>query len=247
MDRLVYLAASSARNALNVQGVTNHNLANASTPGFRADMASTTSVELKGPGFESRTFVVANQLDTSFQPGTLISTERPLDVAIAGEGWIAIQTPDGGEGYTRGGDLRVGTGGILVTGRGDPVIGNAGPIAVPPAESLVIGTDGTISIRPVGEGATNVVEIDRIKLVNPPIDALAKGLDGRFRGRDGQPQPPDAAVRLSSGTLESSNVNAVSALVQMIEQGRAFEMQVKLMKAAEDMDVADSQILGLNG
>jgi flagellar basal-body rod protein FlgF len=247
MDRLLYLASTGARQLLQAQGVNSHNLANATTTGFRADLLTSKSVPVQGPGFGSRTYASIDQMVVSYAEGTVYTTGRDLDVAINGKGWMAIQGPDGTEVYTRAGNLHQGTGGVLLTAAGDPVIGNAGPIAIPPAESITIGSDGTISIRPVGEAATNVIEIDRIKLVDIPVANLAKGTDGRIRVRDGQAPPPDANIRVAPGSLESSNVNAVESLVTMIQLARAYETQIKLMREAEQMDEADTRLLSLGG
>jgi flagellar basal-body rod protein FlgF len=154
-----------------------------------------------------------------------------------------VQAPDGSEAYTRAGDLRIDTSGLLLTGSGLPVMGNGAPISLPPAQSVNIGIDGTVSVRPLGASAQEIAEVDRIKLVKPEPRQLFKGEDGLMHSRDGAPILADANVRLESGFLESSNVNAISALTDLISLSRQFEMQIKLMKTAERNAQASAQLL----
>jgi flagellar basal-body rod protein FlgF len=243
MDRSLYVAMSGAKQ-IEYQQITNtHNLANASTTGFRADFDTFNSLPVYGPGNPTRVYSQDNRTGINFEAGTVAQTGRDLDISVNGTGFIAIQSPEGGEAYTRAGDLRVTTGGLLQTGKGEPVMGNAGPIALPPYSKLEIGADGTLSIIPIGDGATELATIDRIKLVNPSVDQLEKGMDGLIRSVDGQPIEADAFVQISSGTLESSNVNAVSELLNMIDLARRFEMHVKLMETVRDVDQSSATIL----
>lgn len=237
---------SGARQTLVGQTMAAHNLANATTTGFRADLADFRSMPLFGPGQPSRVYAMAERPTVDFRPGSIVFTGKETDLAINGEGFIAVQGPDGSEAYTRAGDLRVTTNGLLETGAGHLVLGNGGPISVPPATKLEIGVDGTISVVPVGQPANTLAEVDRIKLVKPALDTLEKGADGLFRLKNGAPPPADAIVRVVPGALESSNVNAVDAMVRMINLSRQFDLQVKAMKTAEDDDVAAAQILRMN-
>jgi flagellar basal-body rod protein FlgF len=175
--------------------------------------------------------------------GSLIHTGRELDIAINGEGWIAVQSRNGSEAYTRRGDLQVSSLGILQTGDGLPVIGNGGPIAIPPAQKLEIGRDGTVSFVPLGQDPNTLVVLDRIKLVKPGLDQVEKSDDGLFRLTNGQIAEPDAEVGVASGTLESSNVNQVDALVKMINYARAFEMHMKVISAANKNDESSATLL----
>ncbi len=245
MDRMLYIAMTGAAQTMRAQAVNSNNLANASTTGFRADLAAFRSQQLEGPGFESRTYGTADKTGVDFTPGVLVQTGNSLDVAINGDGFFAVQAPDGTEAYTRAGDLRVDPNGLLVTGAGHPVLGNDGPIALPPAESVEIGVDGTLSIRPVGQGPETLAVVDRLRLVHPELNNLDKGEDGLLRTRDGNPAPPDAAVSVAAGYLEGSNVSAVDSLVRMIDLSRQFEMQVRLMKVAEETDTASANLLRL--
>ncbi len=247
MDRMLYVAMNGAKQIQLHQATNTHNLANASTTGFRADFDSIRSLPVYGPGNPSRVYSVDERSGIDFNIGQVSQTGRDLDVSINGTGFIAIQTPDGSEGYTRAGDLRVVQGGLLQTGTGFSVMGNDGPIALPPFEKLDIAADGTLSILPVGQDASALAVIDRIKLVNPSTDELEKGLDGLIRSVDGNPIAADATVRVASGTVEGSNVNSISELINMIELARKFEMHVKLMETAENNDSSSASILRLRG
>ncbi len=246
MDKLLYVAMSGASQTMLAQAANNNNLANASTTGFRADLSAFRAMPVFGPGAPSRVYAMAERPGTDYSYGSLLATGRDLDVAVKGEGWIAVQGPDGREGYTRAGDLRVSTAGLLENGAGHRVLGNSGPIAIPPAEKIEIGADGTLSIQPVGQSAATLAVIDRIKLVNPPLQDLMKDGDGLMRMQDNSVPPPDAAVGLSAGTLEASNVNPVDAMVNMISLARQFEMQVKMMRTSQENDASAAQILRMS-
>ncbi|HEV8329964.1 MAG TPA: flagellar basal-body rod protein FlgF [Steroidobacteraceae bacterium] len=243
MDRFLYISMSGAKETLRAQTVNNHNLANASTTGFRADLSAFQSRAVAGSGYASRAYATNATIGWDSGQGALMSTGRDLDVGIQGPGWIAVQGPDGREAYTRAGDLRVDPSGVLMNGAGQTVLGEGGPISVPPNTSLMIAADGTISIVPVGQGPETTSQVGRIKLVNPPAESLARGDDGLFRTTDGTDAPPDANVRLASGVLESSNVNVADAMVNMIELSRHFDLQVKAMRTAEENAAAAAQLL----
>jgi flagellar basal-body rod protein FlgF len=242
---MLYIAMTGAAQTMAAQAANTHNLANTSTTGFRADLAAFRAMGVYGHGQPSRVFAMAERPGTDFSPGTVSATGRELDVAINGEGWIAVQARDGSEAYTRAGDLRVNTGGQLVTGAGHPVLGNGGAIAIPPAEKIEIAADGTISIKPVGQAATALVSVDRIKLVKPPVEELRKGEDGLFRVAGGRSVEPDATVQVIGGSLETSNVNPVDAMVNMITLARQFEMQVKAMRTTEQNDQVATTLVRL--
>ncbi|MCB1830987.1 MAG: flagellar basal body rod protein FlgF, partial [Gammaproteobacteria bacterium] len=222
-----------------------NNLANANAPGFLADLQQFRSMPVFGDGYPTRAYGLSERPGTDFTHGDQVHTGRDLDVAIAGEGWFAVQARDGSEAYTRRGDLTVDVNGLLTTGNGLPVLGNGGPIALPPAEKLEIGPDGTISILPLGQNATEMAVIDRIKMVNPASDQLVKGKDGLVRLKSGEAAEEDGALRLNSGVFEGSNVNIVNAMVEMIELSRRYEMQVKMMQTAKTMEEASTRIMRL--
>ena len=245
MDRMLYIAMTGAKQSMLAQAVNTNNLANASTTGFRADLATMRSMPVFGPGHPSRIYAMAERPGTDFSFGTITLTGRDLDVAVNGEGWIAVQGQDGSEAYTRAGNLHIASGGILQTAAGAVVLGNNGTIAIPPADKVEIAVDGTISIRPIGQSPSTLAVVDRIKLVNPQVNELTKGNDGLFRlkGTAGVAAEADGSVRLTGGALESSNVNAVEAMINMIALSRQFEMQIRSMRAAEDNDAASAQIM----
>jgi flagellar basal-body rod protein FlgF len=223
--------------------VNNHNLANASTTGFRADLEAFQTRNVSGSGFASRAYATDATIGFDQTQGTLISTQRDLDVGVKGAGWLAVQGPDGREAYTRAGDLRVDASGMLVNASGHPVMGDSGPLAVPPNASIAIAADGTVSIVPLGQGPETMAQVGRLKLVNPPADALARSDDGLFRMIDGSDAPADANVQVAAGVLETSNVNIADAMVNMIELSRNFDLQVKAMRTAEENAAAAAQLL----
>lgn len=243
MDKLAYIAMTGAKNTLIAQSTNANNLANANTWGFKEDLDYFQSKPVYGPGHPSRAYSEDERAGFNPDAGSLIQTGRTLDVGVGGEGYMVVQTDEGLQGYSRRGDLRVDPNGLLKDGAGRLIIGNGGPIAVPPHESMVIGRDGTISIRPQGGGTAELVTLDRILLVNPAPDQLEKGDDGLLRMKDGSQAEPDAFVQVISGALESSNVNTVEAMVNMIEYARGFEAQTKFLKVAESVDEASSRLM----
>lgn len=243
MDKYLYVAMSGAKETLRAQAVNNHNLANVSTSGFRADLAAFQSRAVDGTGYASRVYATNSNVGWDDTSGALLSTGRDLDVAVQGGGWIAVHAADGTEGYTRAGDLRVTASGALTNGTGDLVLGDGGPITVPQHQSVTVGADGSVSIVPVGQGPETMAVVGRIKLVNPAMADMERGADGLFRLRDGTQAPADAAVQLAAGVLESSNVNAADAMVNMIELSRRFDLQVKAIKSAEENGAVAARLM----
>lgn len=246
MDKSLYVAMTGANQNMMATAVHANNLANVATTGFRSDYAQVRAMQVYGETFPSRVYAMTESPATDMKPGSLQKTGRDLDVAINGDGWIAVQSPNGSEAYTRAGDLKIDINGILRTGSGLPVMGNGAPIALPPAQNITIGVDGTVSVRPLGATSQEVAEVDRIKLVNPDKAMLRKGEDGLMHTRDGAPLQADANVRLEAGFLESSNVNAIDALTEIISLSRQFEMQIKMMKTAEQNSEATARLLQLS-
>ncbi|QLF94580.1 flagellar basal body rod protein FlgF [Pseudomonas sp. ABC1] len=247
MDKLLYVAMTGAsQNALAQQAHAN-NLANISTTGFRRDFEQARSMQVFGDSFPARVYAMSERPATDFTPGTLQETGRELDVAVEGEGWLAIQAADGSEAYVRTGSLKIDALGMLRTPDGSPVMGNAGPVAVPPEQKVEIGQDGTISVRALGEDPNVVVVVDRLKLVNPELAQMEKGTDGMIRMKDGLPPvEADANVRVVSGFLETSNVNAVAEMTSMLALARQFELHVKMMRTAEDDAAAMARVLQIS-
>jgi len=243
MDRLVYVAMSGAKEILTAQAANNANLANANTVGFRADLTAFQTQQVIGAGLPSRAYATDASVGWDASSGVLQHTGQPLDVAVKGAGWIAVQAADGSEAYTRAGDLHLDPGGLLMTAAGNPVLGDSGPITVPPETAINIGGDGSVSIVGQGQPATSISTVGRIKLVNPPPGSLTRGADGLFRSSADTPVVADAGVKLEPGALESSNVNIAESMANMIELARSYEVQVKAMKAAEDNAAESAKLL----
>jgi len=245
MDRLIYIAMTGAKHTMEQQAVVSNNLANLSTTGFKAEMAAFRAVRTVGAGLPTRTYVVDNTLGADFSPGPVLETGRKLDVAVKGAGWLAVQGPDGREAYTREGALQITSNGLLQTRSGFSVVGQSGPISVPPNNVISIGEDGTVSAVPTDTIPNSVSIVGRLKLTNPPPAELERGADGLFRRKNGQPAPPDDTVQLESGALEGSNVSPVQMLVEMISQSRQFETQMQLLQRAQDDDRGWTNIMNL--
>jgi len=243
MDKGVYLLMSGAREDMLAQTRVANNLANASTVGFRADLQNFRSMPSIGDGLDSRVFIQSERPGYDFTEGGLITTGNPLDVAIKGEGWLSVQRPDGSEAYTRAGNLNINSSGQLVNASGYQVLGDNGPISVPPVEKIQIGVDGTITILPVGAPKNALAILDRLKLVNPQSSEIRKAADGLFERIDGNSDPADASVKIVTETLEGSNVNAITELTDMISLSRQFEMKVKFMKNFEDLGNQTDRLL----
>lgn len=246
MDRLLYVSMTGANQVQTAQAVTAHNIANLSTPGFKASLQEAVDREIAGHGFRSRVNVVSDHSRVDLTPGTLQATGRELDVAMRGDAWMVVQAPDGTEALTRRGDLQVDATGLVTNGAGHPVLGDGGQIAVPPSSKITIGQDGTISVIPLGQGPEIQAAIERIRLVRPDPTLLDRGADGLFRPREGEIPPADAAATLISGHLETSNVNLAQAMVQMIEHARQFELHVKMMRSADDNSARAAELMRMS-
>jgi len=246
MDRLIYTAMTGAKHTLEQQATTSHNLANATTTGFREQINQFRAVPVQGAILPTRTFVVDATTGSNHASGAIQHTGRELDVAIEGEGWLSVQAADGSEAYTRNGSLKMDENGLLLTRDGFAVQSDSGPLSIPPGSSLAVAADGTISQLPEGSQPTGLTTIGRLKLVNPPAADLVRGDDGLFRLKSGEPAVADPAVSLISGALETSNVNVVDAMVNMISLARQFDMQIKLLERAESNDSKASQLLSSN-
>ncbi|WP_345794789.1 flagellar basal-body rod protein FlgF [Thauera sp. JM12B12] len=242
MDRLIYTAMTGAKGTMDQQAAVAHNLANVNSTGFRAELHKLRAVEVQTEALRTRAFTVDASIANDFTEGPLQFTGRPYDVALAGKGWLAVQMPDGTEAYTRNGSLDVSANGVLQTRDGRPVLGDGGPITLPPDTEITIGADGSVSAsQPDQPGVVNVVA--QLKLVNPPEADLVRGDDGLFRVQGGAPAPADPGVRVAGGYLEGSNVNVVDQMVQMISLARQFEMQTRMLSTAEQNDRAAAQVL----
>lgn len=247
MDKSLYVAMTGAASTLRAQGAVSQNLANVSTPGFRALLSHTETFRIEGHGLKSR--YDATGVDGGFdnRMGPLLSTGKDTDVALREGLWLAVADGEGNEAYTRGGELQVNQNGLLTTAGGRPVLGENGPIAIPPHAKLEIAGDGSISIVPLGQGPETQAIVARIKVVESPGGELSRGPDGLFRRSDGEAAAPVGGSVLMTGVLEGSNVNAADALVKMIELARSFEMQVRSIKTADENARAANSLLRLSG
>jgi len=244
MDKMLYIAMSGAKQNMQALSVNANNLANAKTTGFKADLANARSMQAFGEGMPTRVFSMTERAGQNFDSGSLLTTGRDLDIAIEGQGWLSVQTKDGGEAYTRSGQLKLSDNGALETSNGDLVLGDSGPIFLPlPVNNINISSDGTIMVQPEGAPSNAQEEVARIKLVNPDNRFLEKGSDGLFRRKDGNNEPADITVKVASGALESSNVNPIGEMTDMIALQRQFEMQLKMMKTAEEVDASAASLL----
>jgi flagellar basal-body rod protein FlgF len=239
MDRLIYLSMSGAKATLQRQDVLSHNLANASTNGFRAEMAAFRAVPIRGDGASTRAFALETTIGYDDRGGPVQTTGRDLDIALQGRSWLAVQGLDGTEAYTRAGALEVNADGQLVTTAGRSVLGDGGPITLPAGARVEVAIDGTVNAT-VGNGRPQAV--GRLKMVTPE-GPMQRGEDGLFRAADGNDLPADPQARVQGGALEGSNVNAVETMVAMITAARQFEQQMKSLQTAEQRETAAARLL----
>ena len=245
MDRLIHTSLSAMRGAMARQTTIANNLANANTVGFRAEIASQRPLWLRGGEFQGRAPASEEVVNADMKAGALVQTGRDLDVAMQGDSMLAVQADDGEEAYTRRGDLMIAPSGLLTTGDGAPVLGDGGPLTLPPADKIMIGADGKISIVPEGGDPTQMQEVGQLKITSPKGSEIVKGLDGLFRVRGGGTLPSDPDARVTQGALEQSNVNTSDALVQMIEASRSWETQIKLLTTAKELDSSTTDLMRL--
>jgi flagellar basal-body rod protein FlgF len=240
MDRMIYLSMAGAKATMQRQDVLANNLANASTVGFRAELHAFRAVPVEGSGASTRVYALESTPGYSDAPGVVSNTGRPMDVAMRGNAWLAVQGLDGTEAYTRGGSLETTADGTVVTHSGLTVLGDGGPIQVPANSEVSIAADGTVSARGAnGRSAT----VGRLKLVTPEAP-LERGTDGLFRAGEGD-LPADATARLQDGALEGSNVSPVETMVAMITAARQFEAQMRMLQTAENNEKSAAQLLSL--
>jgi flagellar basal-body rod protein FlgF len=244
MDKLLYIAMSGAKQNMQALSVNANNLANAKTTGFKADLAQARSMQAFGEGQPTRVFSMTERASQNFDSGALLTTGRDLDVAIEGEGWLSVQDASGEVAYTRNGQLRLTSEGALETSNGELVMGDTGPIYLPlPVNNIQINSDGVIMVQPEGAPANLQEEVSRLNLVNPDVRLIEKGQDGLFRRKDGEVEQADLSVKVLGGVLESSNSSPLSDMTDMIALQRQFEMQLKMMKTAEEIDTSSASLL----
>lgn len=243
MDQSLYVSMGGAKNAMRQLEVITNNLANVNTTAYRSDSSYISQFQVPGKGDQTRVFGKLERTFTNFDKGSVLNTERDLDVALDGEGFIAVQSKTGKEGYTRAGSFEL-QNGVLMTKSGNMVMGNGGAINIPQAEKLHISNDGTISAK--FAGAPDFVTIDQIKLVNPQTSQLQKGADGLFYLNNGTSALQDSSVKIITGALEGSNVNAIDTMTQLIDLSRHYEIHTNFMKTTADNTSKANQILELS-
>lgn len=244
MDKFLYIAASGAKQDLMATGLRANNLANAQTNGFKAQLEQARAMPAYGEGHASRVFSMTESPTNKYEAGPMITTDRPLDLAIQGDGWFSVQTQQGEEAFTRAGSLTMSTDGALLDPKGNLMMGENGPIFLPvPINNITIAGDGTISARLQGAPENAMEDVGRLKLVNPPIDQIKRREDGLFDLKNGDIAQQDLAVNVKGGMLEGSNVNAVDEMVNMISLQRHYEMQVKLMRKADTLAASGNSLL----
>jgi flagellar basal-body rod protein FlgF len=246
MDRLIWTAVSGMSASMARQRMIANNMANAQTTGFRAETMSFTPVTLKGPRLESRALTDAEVRGARMEAGAMVATGRALDIAVQGETLIAVQAPDGSEGYTRRGDLSLTPAGLLVNGDGYPVLGEGGPISLPPGSEVSLSPDGAVMVRDPASPDAPPQQIETIKLAGWRGTRIEKGLDGLFRVPGGGVLPADPEARIATGTLEQSNVRPSEVLVEMVEAQRLYEMRTQLIATARDIDQGGAQLMRLS-
>jgi len=250
MDKSIYVAMTGAQASLQAQGAVSHNLANVDTAGFKAALSNTEAFPIKGQGYPSRIDTIMSDQGFDARLGTLRMTGNALDVALRENRWLTVQAQNGDTAYTRSGELVVNPNGQLQTRGGSSVLDeNQNPITIPPHQSLEIGSDGTISIVPLGEGPQTLAMVGRIGIVDAPRERLTRGLDGLMRDiePDAAPFPQAVGPSLTTGALEGSNVDPANALVQMIQLQRQYEMQVKVIKHGDENAQSANGLLRLRG
>ena len=238
MDKLIYTAMSGAERLLHAQQIRANNLANVDTNGFRADYEVAQSQAVPGYGYDALHQSQGSSDVVSQRVGATRSTGRELDVAIMGKGYLAV-AHGGGEAYTRAGSLEMDADGNL-TLHGRAVLGDGGPIVLPPHRAVSIAPDGTISVLP--EDGEQMQDVDRLKLVDGDAP-MRKNQAGLLEAMNGNALEASETVRVRGGALESSNVVAVQEMVAVMDLSRQFEIQMKLFQAADGMVDAGNRLI----
>ena len=246
MDRLIWTAVSGMSAAMARQRMVANNMANAQTIGFRAEIMQFSPVTVKGSQVETRALTNGEVRGARMEAGSLTQTGRALDVALSGQALLGVQAEDGGEAYTRRGDLSLTPSGLLVNGDGRPVLGEGGPISVPPGSEVSIAPDGAVLVRDAATPDAPLQQLDKLKLASPAGSRIAKGLDGLFRVEGGGVLPTDSEARLTGGALEQSNVRPSEVLVQMVEAQRLYDMRTKLVATAKELDEGGAALMRLS-
>jgi flagellar basal-body rod protein FlgF len=246
MDRLIYTAVSGMNASMVRQRVIASNMANAQTVGFRKEIIQATPMTLDGPQLEARAMTSTEVRGASMKEGSITETGNPLDVALQGDAMLSVQAHDGGEAYTRRGDLTVSVTGVLENGDGLPVLGENGPVTIPPGGQVTIAPDGGVLVSDPATPDLPPMRIDRLKLVSTTGSRIEKDLAGQFRVPGNGVLPVDENARLVPGALEQSNVNASEVLVEMISAQRLFDMRTKLVDTARQLDESGARLMRID-
>lgn len=244
LDKAAYIGMNGAQSAMRRLQIITNNLANVNTTGFRSDSEVVKPYNVTDNGMQTRIYSSVDSSYINFEHGPILNTARNLDVAIAGDGFIAVQSKSGQEGLTRAGNLELSRDGFLMTNTGQMVLGNNGPINIPQAQRVDIAADGTISAILMDEN--DVVILDRIMLVNPDTKSLEKREDGLFYVNDDTPVKRDIKVQLLTGSLEGSNVNPIETMTQLIDLSRNYEMHTSMLKHMVDNATIANQLLEIS-
>jgi flagellar basal-body rod protein FlgF len=246
MDRLIFTAASGMTAAMTRQRVVAANLANAQTIGFRAETLQSTPMTLDGPQLQVRAMNQTQVRGANMKPGSIIETGNPLDIAMMGDAMLTVQTSDGGEAYSRRGDLTVSATGVLQNGDGLPVMGQNGPITVPPGAKVAISPEGGVMVANPDTPDEPPAQVDKLKLTNWRGSRIEKDLNGLFRVSGGGVLPVDETAGVMVGSLEQSNVQPTEVLVEMVEAQRSFDIRTKLISTARELDEGGASLMRIS-
>jgi len=250
MDRLVFTSNATIKEQSTARQVLVNDLANVSTVGFKSSFdVALQSVKVKGAGFESRFQAQTVSRDLiRMDPGPVMATGRPMDVALAGTAVLTVQAPNGDLAFTRRGDLKVNIQGQLENGSGHLVLGEAGPITIPPGLMVNINPDGSVYARdPAQVGPAIDVLIDRLRLRDVKGVSLGRREDGLFKVSE-KPDGTDIALedslpKVIPQALEGSNVSAITAMTRLIDHSRSFETQIRIIKEMKGLDESGASMM----
>ena len=244
IDRFAFTAMTGAKHAVGQLATTTHNMANLQTPGFREMLSMFRAVPVDGASADSRAFVVDSTPGADWAHGSVTPTGNPLDVAIQDQGLFAVLDADGQEAYTRAGKFQLNAQGILVTTAGHKVLDDQGRMIQFPLGSKDIQIQANGSIWVTLEGQLTETAVARLKLVNPKLHDLERQPNGLFTAIE-ELEPSDD-VQVLQGSIEGSNVNAAQAMVQMIAQNRLFDLNIRLVQAAEQNSKSAGTLMSLS-
>lgn len=253
LDRFAYIAMTGAKSTMGQLATTTNNLANTQTPGFREMFASFRAVPIDGASADSRAFVVDSTPGSDFTMGSIQTTGNPYDFAIKGkDGFFTVQRPDGSIGYTRSGRFSVDQNGTLRQGE-NYVVGQSGPITIPQdIQQIDVSSDGIISAQMVGSTVFNesanipFEQLDQLRMVNVDPKQLVRGEDGLFEYHALEQPPADPNLRVQQGAVELSNVNPTNAMIQMIQQNRMFDLNMRFIQTADQNAKSANVLMSLS-